>query len=533
VLLESFKKIADGNPDFSKRLAALDLPVEVQTQVSRMRDMVDGLTKTLQNEGVLIDENLRAILDQNMGIYLNRSYAKHSVQNYGDVYQNYMTPEQYHDIIKYLRNKYEVGSIKKVEFDKKSNGDVFYTFTNTSGLKSATKVIKDFTQLDGIFDEKTIKDITERLETEDKGTYDLQSKTEIQDIIPFALTDSEIQGKIIPAIVGETGSAESIQLGKPLETIGLGNLETGIFKERGEIDAPIRMLLGEYLDPRINFLNSITRMSSAFHKGNFEAKMVDEGGNTFFTKGRTTTNTELIKSEDSATLGGKGYYTTPEIFETLYGKNKVYDDKFTQSLIMLNGATKASLTVLADASQARNFWGALLNHLASGRIPTTLLQASRVAYADGTKGQKWASMISSPLALTLGASSIFKGKGSIEDIRKIHLEAIEYGLIGESLDASILKDLQESINNAKSSNAIYDKIKQSYGTFTETFAKPYSSSDEIFKITQWFAEFEDFKKIYPEKSDAGPETGAQDPQGRGARGGDALSKPRQDPRTGR
>lgn len=487
--------------DFSKRLGALDLPIEVTTQVERMRNMVDDMTRLMQNEGLLIDEGLRAILDQNMGFYLNRSYAKHSVQNYDKVYKNYMTPEQYNEIIKYLRGKYETGSIKKIDFSKKNNGDVHYTFTNKSGLKSASKKIDDFSKLSEIFDEETINHIQNSIEVVDKGSYELPTATDTQSVIGFTLTDSQIKGQIIPAIVGEKGSAESIQLGKPLETAGLGALETGIFKKKGEIDAPIRLLLGEILDPRVNFLNSITRMASAFYKGNFEFKMIEGGGNTFFTKGRTVTNTKEITVEDSNTLGGRGYYTTPEIYETLYGRSKVYDDKVVQGLIMLNGATKAALTIFKDASQARNFWGAAWNHMATGRMPANLLKASKIAFADGTKGQKLASMISTPLALTLGAAQVFE-KTSVEDVRKLAIEAVEYGLIGESIDASILKDLMESISNAKSGNAVFDAVKKGYTTATDTFAKPYAASDEIFKLSQWFAEIKDFNKIYPEKSDA-------------------------------
>ena len=494
--------------DFSKRLGALDLPIEVTTQVERMRNMVDDMTRLMQNEGLLIDEGLRAILDQNMGFYLNRSYAKHSVKNYDKVYKNYMTPDQYNEIIKYLRGKYETGSIKKIDFSKKKNGDVYYTFTNKSGLKSASKrigdfskKIDDFSKLSGIFDEETINHIQNSLKVVDKGSYELPTATDTQSVIGFTLTDSQIKGHIIHAIVGEKGSAESIQPGKPLEKAGLGALETGIFKKKGEIDAPIGLLLGEMLDPRVNFLNSITRMASAFYKGNFEAKMIEGGGNTFFTKGRTVTNTKEITVEDSNTLGGRGYYTTPEIYETLYGKNKVYDDKVVQGLIMLNGATKAALTIYNDASQARNFWGAVWNLLCTGRLPTNLLKASKIAFADGTEGQKLASMVSTPLAVILGAAQVFE-KTSVEDIRKLAIEAVKYGMIGESLDVSILKDLMESISNAKSGNAVFNAMKKAHDTATDTFAKPYSASDEIFKLSQWFAEIKDFKKIYPEKSDA-------------------------------
>ena len=502
-----------GESKDRNRLKHLDLPDDVTTAVRRMRIMVDRLTSKLQHEGVLIDEDLRTILNKNLGSYLNRSYAKHVVQNYDKKFKNYMTEKQYTDVVNFLKKKYEDKSIKSIKFSKVKDG-ISYVFTNNAGLRSKPVLIKDIDQLKGIFHGNTRNKIKELIESDLKeGTYDLTTPTGAQNLINFRVTTEQINDVIIKSIVGDDGIVSKIALGRPMDDMGIGSLETSVLKKRGEIEEPIRVLLGEFVDPRVNFMNSVFKMASLLEKGKFENDLFKAGRNTFFTTERTASNTKAVTKEDTRTLAGKGpfgvgektYYTTPEIYELLYAKPKTFESPTMQSLIMLNGLTKAALTIGKDDSQARNFWGAALNLTATGRLPFYLGTAAQVSFADATKAQQVMSLMSTPLAVTLGSAIAInnakgKKKKTRDYIRELHVDAVRYGLIGEALDTGIIQDLINSVESAKNPNSLFEKVKSAQKKHFELFSKPYQATDEMFKFSQWVQEINDFKKIYPDKT---------------------------------
>lgn len=483
--------------DSKQRIYKMDLPLDIRHSVYRMRSMVDGLTRKLQDGGVLVDEDLREILNKNLGTYLTRSYAMHDVANYEKNFRKYMNDKQYADIINYLTDKYSSSKVKKIRYEKVKDG-IAMTFTNPYGITSETGTVSKLEDLKDVFSPTVFKNLTEAYKENPKGEITLQKPSKKQNVLPFGLTEEDINNTIIKSLIGQSGSAEKIVLGKPLNDMGLGSFETNILKKKKDIDEPIRILMGEYTDPRVNFVKTITKMASLLEKGKLENEMYEIGKGIIFTNQPTAVNTVQLKKSPLRGLADKELWTTPEIKELLSPERGISNTAI-QHLVFLNGITKAALTVGKDDSQARNFWGAAMNLLATGHAPVYLGASAKIAFSDATQGQKAASLMSSPLAITLGAGSTFSNL-SKEQTRKLYLDAVEHGIIGESPTVGILNDILDRIKQSKDPRGRWDKIKSSSRKTIELAAKPYQAADDIFKLSQYYQEINEFKKIYPDKS---------------------------------
>lgn len=524
----------EGNANQS-RFDALNLPEELITQIKRMRNKVDALTMSLQNDGVLVNEDIRAILNKNLGFYLNRTYQKHLVDNWAEKYKKLIPKEDFDRIQNYFRNQYETSNIASVNWSKTKDGGYIVSFKNTAGvrsdkvgkgvdsgkikLESLDEVTDKFGQIG--FSPADIIGLREAMEDtfDDDGnlkktanSYTLQDETGEQDVIKFGMT-SEQMDNLISSVVGNDKIVEDITLGRGIQTgigasAGLGSVETGPLKKRKDIAEPVRILLGEIVDPRANFTNTVYKMANLLEKGKFENMLIREGERTFLTPNRTATNTVQLTEEDSRIFGNlqigeeteaREYWTSPEIYDLLYGKVKPNSNPVIQSLIMMNGLAKAALTIGKPDSQARNYWGAVWNLASTGRMPQYLTTSAKVSFADATKTQRALSIMSSPLAVTLGVSTAINKK-SVDEIREIHLEAAERGLLGENPQAGIVEDLVKYVDGSKTSFSTLEKIKDFQRRHFDNFSKPYQATDEVFKVSQWQQEIDDYTKFYPNKS---------------------------------
>jgi hypothetical protein len=77
------------------------LPSEVLAEVSTLRSVIDGLSLEMKNSGMLSD-SMQAVIDQNMGTYLNRSYKKWN----DPVWKENVPEETMNKAVAYLKNEY-------------------------------------------------------------------------------------------------------------------------------------------------------------------------------------------------------------------------------------------------------------------------------------------------------------------------------------------------------------------------------------------------------------------------------------------
>lgn len=472
-----------------------DLPKDLQGHVRNMREMVDDITRRLIGEKVIVGEEIEAILTQNLGTYLHRSYRKHDIPDYEKKFRDFMTEEQYNDSVNFLKDGYETSKIKGVAFEKTKDG-VVYRFTNAAGVESRQVIIDDITKMEKELGADMVENIKTALKTQNKGELFLERPTGDQDQISFRLTSEQIDN-IISGVLRTGTTTESIGLGRRIDVLGVGKIETDILRKRGEIDPTIRILMGEYLDPKLNFAKSLTRMSRLLEKGKWEAEMLAQGEGTFLTKNETKTNSKEITNSQSRGLNG--FWTTPEVHNALFRKTAKPENEIVQALILLNGVTKAALTIFKDDSQARNFWGAAWNLLATGHIPTGLLDAVNTAAADFTRAQDATTLISTPLFFTRMMGKFF-GKKTKAQAREDFLDAVEHGLLDQSIEGSIIKSIIDDVTVLDSPRSVWQKTKKFTANATELFSKPYQLSDSLFKVVQYKKEIRDLRRAFPDMS---------------------------------
>ncbi len=477
------------------------LPELLQAPVERMRTEIDNLTEELRDSKVLAGDEILAVLNQNLGIYLHRSYMKHDVPNYTENYKKFMTNAQYVDAVNFLKDNYEVSNISSVRFEKNTLGETLYTFVNSAGIETDPLTINISSEMmTDILGEAPIKRLLKKVKKNNKGSIKLDAPSDIQEIIKFRIT-SEKTETLIDAILDKGVSTERIVLGGKIDAIGVGKVESSILKKKGEIAPEIRALMGEYIDPRVNFTKTITKMAALLEKAKFEQELLSQGEGTFLTKTRTSINTAEIK--ESQSRGLKKMWVPPEIHNLLFGKDslfdsgKLFDGKFAQGLIFLNGLTKANLTIFKDDSQARNFWGAAMNMMAMGHLPTGLIDAIKVGTADFSKAENFMTIISSPLFI-LNVIAGASGKKSKETLRNEFTDAVNFGLIDEALDPGIINSLIDQVADVGSPNKAWTKTKRFAKNKVKLFSKPYQLSDNIFKISAWKKEIDAHIKAFPD-----------------------------------
>ncbi len=150
----------------------------------------------------------------------------------------------------------------------------------------------------------------------------------------------------------------------------LGAKDLSILKQRKDIAPEIRALLGEYVDPRITFTKSATKMSRLIFNTRFldKVKTVGEGVFLFKEKDRPADAYKKIASgENYKPLDG--YYTFPEVeqaFKDALGKEEMAN--WYRAIVQVNGLVKYGKTVLSPTTAARNWMSAFFFSMANGHF---------------------------------------------------------------------------------------------------------------------------------------------------------------------
>ena len=153
----------------------------------------------------------------------------------------------------------------------------------------------------------------------------------------------------------------------------LGAKDLSVLKQRKEIAPEIRALLGEYIDPRVNFAKSATKMGRLVWNDRFLQQIRDRGMGVFLFEGtdRPAQATTQIAGDGSKAYSPlNGLWTYPEVaqsFEDAMGEGGT-DNPLLRFIIRLNGAVKFGKTVLAPTTAARNWQSAMFFALANGHF---------------------------------------------------------------------------------------------------------------------------------------------------------------------
>ena len=176
----------------------------------------------------------------------------------------------------------------------------------------------------------------------------------------------------------------------------LGAKDLSILMRRKVIDPEIRALLGEYDDPRINYVKSATKMGRLVWNERFLNRVLDIGmGSFLFKENDRPANTRQIAGEQSETYSPlNGLWTFPEVeqaFKDSMGREQMSD--LYRFIVRSNGAVKYGKTVLSPTTAMRNFQSAMFFALANGHFNLSKIKDAMAAVRVQVTGKATAADI--------------------------------------------------------------------------------------------------------------------------------------------
>ncbi len=154
----------------------------------------------------------------------------------------------------------------------------------------------------------------------------------------------------------------------------LGAKDLSVLKRRKDIAPEIRALMGEYVDPRINFAKTATKMGRLIFNQRFLDAVRRNGMGVFlFDKASAPVGTEEIAAEGSEVYAPlNGLHAPREViqaFKDALGKEQMAT--WYKVIVQFNGMVKGGKTVLSPTTSARNFQSAMFFALANGHFDLT------------------------------------------------------------------------------------------------------------------------------------------------------------------
>lgn len=220
--------------------------------------------------------------------------------------------------------------------------------------------------------------------------------------------------------------------------------DTGVLKERKDIPAPIRKLMGEYTDPGTAFIITVAKQASLKAASQYLTGLRNNGlGKIFFEKddpNRTAEYSVEIASPGSDSKSPlNGLFTTPEIAQALESVGPTFND-LTNAWMKLVGAVRWGKTVGSVVTQVKNFESnlgfAVMNGLIFSGENTQAFKGASKYFGGQVTGKKLDELTQKVMALGLVNQSVGSGElrkmlgsGDIHDI------AVELAVTGKSKGA--------------------------------------------------------------------------------------------------
>jgi len=165
----------------------------------------------------------------------------------------------------------------------------------------------------------------------------------------------------------------------------LGEKDLSVLKQRENIPEPIRDLMGEYKDPRVNFSRTMSHMTTLLASHHFLRSVREEGLGAYLSaqpSGRMSQ--EITSFNEEKMLPLAGLYTTPEFRQALIdfadGNNL---EGFMKHVIRLTSSVKYGKTVLSPTTMFRNFYSASMFSVMNGHFGySNTLKAAQTTWAD-------------------------------------------------------------------------------------------------------------------------------------------------------
>lgn len=245
----------------------------------------------------------------------------------------------------------------------------------------------------------------------------------------------------------------------------VGAMALDVLKARKDLPPELRELMGEYLDPRVNYLRSVAKTAQILEANRFLRDVRRAGmGKWLFSRpitDATGSYSTPLAGEGSKAMGVlAGLYTTPEIAAAFQAQTEAAPGQALRAWFALNAWAKVSKTVLSPVTQARNFFGNL---------------AFMVA------GAHWRADAAADVWRAMQAEF---GVGDTPARRAYLARLARLGIVGESVNAG---ELREALADAGGKLQGFEKwtdtrLMRSAKLPFRAAARLYQLNDEIFKI---------------------------------------------------
>lgn len=402
------------------------LPETIKPYVTMMRSQIDGLSLELIKNDLVTKEQALAI-EENLGKYITRGYS---------IFEGDTTIEKVGK--KFFRMIFKKENSIASRFDSEKWADAVTVFQ---------------------------QNVLNEIALYNSGKYDKYDTDEKKQ--SFARGEGERRLlEYLSELESEYKKAGS----------GVG-ADTSVLERRKEIAEPIRRLLGEYIDPRMSFLLTVSRVSDLAYQRKFLSQVKEIGLGTFlFEEGDPNIPIEGYVKIASDTNGAysplNGLYTTKEFKDVFLGEPQKEKYEIEKLWLKLTGLVKVGKTVFSPLTQAVNFnanFGFLINN-------GLILDVKQI----------------SP-AFKAFSDTISNGRLDNYIVR----ELIEENILGQSL---IFNEVEKDFG-VNMEKELIKSIRQTTAVKTakEIVDIPfrlYKASDDFFKAFAYFSEADRYAKAY-------------------------------------
>lgn len=451
------------------------IPKDVKETLDGMRDLVDQTSRRLIEEGV-VDGEMAAIIEQNMGVYFTRTFRLHSDPNWEQT----------------LRDMEAAGNDVAVRIMQNARAGITDRLMHRRARAKANAQWKAATGKSVMA--STVKDPL--WQTMYANAY-ANTKVNKGDI------NAEIAKYLDTTSEGYLAKASTMRK------------NMGVLRKKRNFDPWELALMGEHTDPRQNFIATVARANKLLETHIMLADIRDTFSNRAtgsldamfihpddFDQVDSDTVYEKISTDTDPKLSPlSGYYVDKDVLQALrefggdVAKNRPWWENYYLRAL---GMTKAGKVVYSIQTQVRNHVSASLFALSQGYVPNP---------------KDYASAFSAALQFNLR-----QGRSMDPDTQAEMLRLLELGVLNESTPANDLRGLfkdagmESAVANTffgdgafiDDPSAIQKMTNASARTLHKWLIKKpeqaYMFGDNVWKVYIFRKELADLKKIYPDRT---------------------------------
>jgi hypothetical protein len=267
-----------------------------------------------------------------------------------------------------------------------------------------------------------------------------------------------------------------------LNSSKLGSKNISVLKEKIDIPAEIRALMGEYTDPALNYVRSVNKIAALVANQEFLSEMKKAGEGVFFFNKPTGEYNVLIAPKGSKTYNPlNGMYTSKAIKDVVLNTpGATINDSVLNNLLnfyyKMVGIVKYSKTILSPATHAKNVIGNLFFMAYNGYTnPKVYFDAANVVFSDLRSKDK-------------------------KNHREKMQEYIKAGIINQSSNLGEIRALLQNegsledimVKRINSDSTLFERLNRIRKKIGKGAEATYQAEDDVFKIIS----FEMEKKRY-------------------------------------